>query len=103
MKSKTKYTFVPLPSIERDQFTRRKLTLLETPQHVEQWVVHTYPYQTLLDLECHIAPSLAVINGGPKCAGADLDFITRECCQTDDSQRALKHRLEFLCETWGAF
>jgi hypothetical protein len=67
---------------------------------LEQWNVHLYPYQTLPYLECHIAPPFAAINGGPKCAGIDLDALTLDYCQSSDSRPALKRRLELLCETW---
>jgi hypothetical protein len=70
---------------------------------LEQWSVHLYPYETLPHLECHLAPSFAAINGGPKCAGADLDAITLDYCQSSDSRPALKRRLELLCEIWKLF
>jgi hypothetical protein len=57
------YTFVPLPSIEQDPITR--------PKPMQQWDTHSYPYDTLPDLECHIAPPFAVINGGPKCMASE--------------------------------
>jgi hypothetical protein len=103
LNTKIKYTFIPLPSIERDACMRRELTYSETLQPVEQWVIHTYPYQNLPHLECHLAPPLAVINGGPKCAGIDLDAIARASCQTNESREALKRRLELLRETWALF
>ena len=75
----------------------------ETSQPVQQWVTHFYPYHTLPDLDCHIAPPFAAINGGPKCAGTNLDAITIEFCQSKDSRPALKRRLELLCEIWEIF
>jgi hypothetical protein len=62
-----------------------------------------YPYQTLPDLEYHIAPPFAAINGGPKCADADLDALTFDYCQSSDSRPALKRRLELLREIWQIF
>lgn len=106
MESKTKYTFIPLPSIERDPLVHPKLVLspeTETGQLGRQWDLHFYPYQTLPDLECHIAPPFAAINGGPKCAGTDLDTLTLDYCQSSDSCPALKRRLELLCEIWEIF
>jgi hypothetical protein len=83
---------------------RPKLVLSpETGQSVQQWDTHFYPYDTLLDLECHIAPPFAAINGGPKCVGTDLDAITLDYCQSSDSRPALKRRLELLCEIWEIF
>jgi hypothetical protein len=49
-----------------------------------------------------IAIGLA-INGGPKCAGADLDAITLGYCESHDSRPALKRRLELLSEIWKLF
>jgi hypothetical protein len=97
MKTKTKYTLIPLPGLAREPFLRRSL------DSSEQWQIHLHPYQTLPPLECHIAPPFVVINGGPKCAGADLDAIARACCQTNESLQALKDRLELLSETWNLF
>jgi hypothetical protein len=97
MKTKTKYTIIPLPGLACEPFLRRTL------DPSEQWRIHLHPYQTLPPLECHIAPPFAVINAGPKCAGADLDAITQACCQTNEHQQALKDRLELLCKTWSLF
>jgi hypothetical protein len=97
MKTKTKYTLIPLPVLAREPFLRRSL------DSSEQWQIHLHPYQTLPPLECHITPPFVVINGGPKCAGADLDAIARACCQTNENQQALKDRLELLFETWSLF
>jgi hypothetical protein len=97
MKTKTKYTFIPLPGLAHEPSLRRTL------DSSEQWKIHLHPYQTLPPLECHIAPPFAIINAGPKCAGADLDAIARACCQTNGNQQALKDRLELLCETWNLF
>lgn len=96
MKIKTQYTFIPLPSIEQDPITRPKPNL-------RQWDTHSYPYDTLPDLECHIAPPFAVINGGAKCLAADLDAMTLDCCQSIDLRPVLKRRLELLREIWQTF
>jgi hypothetical protein len=101
--SKTQYTFIPLRSIKRDACTRRTLQLSQTPEPLEKWDVHLYTYETLPHLECHLAPSFAAINGGPKCAGIDLDAITLDYCQSVDSRPALKRRLELLCKIWKLF
>ena len=103
--SKIQYTFIPLRSIKRDACTRRTLQLSQTLEPLEQWSVHLYPYETLSYLECHLAPSFAAINGGPKCASADLDAITLDYCKSIDSRplAALKRRLELLCEIWKLF
>src|SRR5882762_10688018 len=93
MKTKTKYTFIPLPGLAHEPSLRRTL------DSSEQWKIHLHPYQTLPPLECHIAPPFAIINAGPKCAGADLDAIARACCQTNGNQQALKDRLELLCRS----
>jgi hypothetical protein len=101
--SKIQYTFIPLRSIKRDACTRRTLQLSQTLEPLDQWNVHLYPYKTLPHLECHLTPSFAAINGGPKCAGTDLDAITLDYCQSSDSRPALKRRLELLCEIWKLF
>ncbi len=75
----------------------------KTGKPVQQWDNHFYPYQTVPDLECHIAPPFIAINGGPKCVGIDLNAITLGYCESDDSRPALKHRLELLCEIWKLF
>jgi len=62
-----------------------------------------YSFVPLRYLECHIAPPLAVINGGPKCLAADLDAIVTDCCHSTDLRPALKRRLELLHEIWGIF
>jgi hypothetical protein len=104
LESKTKYNFVPLPSIKPDPFMRPKFVLSpKTGQPVQQWDNHFYPYHTVPDLECHIAPPFLAINGGPKCAGTDLDAITLDYCDSSDSRPALKRRLELLCEIWKLF
>lgn len=82
---------------------RRTLELLHTHEPSEQWKPHHYPYATLPQLECHIAPPFAAINGGPKCTGSNLDAITLDYCQSNDSRPALKHRLELLSEIWAIF
>ncbi len=64
---------------------------------------HFYPYHTVPNLECHIAPPFLAINGGRKCAGIDLSAITLGYCKSDDSRPALKRRLELLCEIWKLF
>jgi hypothetical protein len=97
MKTKTKYTLLPLPGLERAPFFRQIL------DPAESWQPHLYPYRALPPLECHIAPPFSVINAGPKCAGVDLDAIARACCQTNENQQALKDRLELLSETWSLF
>lgn len=97
MKSKTKYTLLPLSGLERAPFFRRIL------DPTESWQPYSYPYQTLHPLECHIAPPFAVINAGPKCAGADLAAIVQACRQTNEDRQALKDLLELLCETWNLF
>jgi hypothetical protein len=97
MKTKTKYTLLPLPGLVRAPFFRRIL------DPAESWQPHSSPYQTLPLLECHIAPPFTAINAGPKCAGADLDAIARECCQATETQQALKDRLELLCDMWNLF
>lgn len=92
--SKTQYTFIPLQMIKHDAFVRQR------PQPLK---IYEYPYQTLPDLECHIAPPFAVINGGPKCAGTDLEAITCDYCRSSSSRRIVKHQLELLCEIWEIF
>jgi len=88
---------VPLPGLERAPFFRR----ISNP--LEDWQPHAYPYQTLPPLESHISPPMAVINGGPKCIGVDLDAIARECHQKTESQQALRRQLELLREIWALF
>jgi len=100
MTSKTKYTFIPLPLIERDPCMCWKPVLLKALQPVQPLDVHAYPYQTLPPLECHILSPFTIVNAGPKCAGIDLDVITCECCQTHKAQQVLKYQLELLCEIW---
>jgi hypothetical protein len=103
LENKTKYTFIALPSIRSDPFMRPKFVFLpKTGQPIQQWDNH-YLYHTVPDLECHIAPPFLAINGGPKCAGTDLDAITLDYCNSSDSRVALKRRLELLCEIWKLF
>jgi hypothetical protein len=99
LRTKTKYTVIPLPGLERAPFLRRNL------DPSEHWDYHAYPYRSLPVLECHITPPLAVINAGLKYAVADLDAIALNYHQqqADDSQQALRHRLTLLCETWALF
>jgi len=51
-----------------------------------------HPYTDMPTLDSHLAPPLAVINGGGKCEGVDFDNITTDL--------ALKGRLELLGEIW---
>ena len=97
MKTKTNYTLLFLPGFNPPPFFRRIL------DPAERFQPHSYPYQTLPPLECHIAPPFAVINAGPKCAGADLVAIARACGETNEIRQALQDRLELLCETWNLF
>ena len=69
----------------------------------ETWQIHSFPYQTLPPLDCHIAPPFAVINAGPKCARVDLAAMAQACCETDAAQKALEDRLDLLCDTWNLF
>ncbi len=94
MEGKNKYTFLPLPSITGDPLTRQNFSP-ETGKR-EAAVVHDPPYDTMPDLECHIAPPFLAINGGPKCASIDLHEIT-------SSRPELKPRLKLLCEIWEIF
>lgn len=63
-------------------------------QSLESRVVDNYyhPYADFPTLDSHLAPPLAVINGGGKCEGVDFNNIT-----TDS---ALKSRLELLAQIW---
>jgi len=79
------------------------MSSLATAQPTQQWDTHSYPYRTVPDLECHVAPPFSVINAGPKCMGTDLDAITLGYCESDDSRPTLKRRLELLCEIWELF
>jgi hypothetical protein len=79
------------------------MSSLATAQPAQQWDTHSYPYHTVPDLECHIAPPFLAINGGPKCVGTDLDVITLGYCESGGSRPALKRRLELLCEIWKIF
>jgi hypothetical protein len=100
LETKTKYTFIPLPSDHRDPFLRRELKLSpQTGKLTEEWDTHEYPYQKLPDLECHIAPPFAVINGAAKFTARDLDTIILAYCQSSDAT-GFKHRLELLLEIW---
>jgi hypothetical protein len=101
LEKKTKYTFIPLPSIKDDPVTRRSVTLSPDTGHpVSSWDLHHHPYHTLPDLECHLAPPYVAINGGPKLANLDLDAVTLDYCESGNSRPALKRRLELLCEIW---
>ncbi|KAM6489220.1 hypothetical protein JOM56_015390 [Amanita muscaria] len=101
LENKSKYTFIPLSSIMRDPFMRLKpVSSPAASQAVPQWDLHFYPYHTLPDLECHVAPPFVAINGGRKLAGVDLDAITLDYCQSSDSRPTLKGRLEVLREIW---
>jgi len=103
LESKTKYTFIPLPSVHRDPVVRRKFVLSpQIDQPTEEWVTHLYPYRTLPDLECHIAPPFAVINGATKFTACDPNLTILTYCQSSDST-GLKDRLELLLEIWKIF
>ncbi|KAG2114492.1 hypothetical protein BD769DRAFT_1099946 [Suillus cothurnatus] len=47
-----------------------------------RYQLHSPPFHTLPDLECHIASPYAVINAGPKCVGRGLTEIARICDQS---------------------
>jgi hypothetical protein len=58
-----------------------------------------YPYDGLPLLECHIPPTLAVINGGPKLANLDLDAISLTY-HRQESNTQIKERLTLLSDIW---
>jgi hypothetical protein len=86
------YTFMPLSS-----------SLLQIPVYRLKgdgsWKGDTvpYPYDGLPLLECHIPPTLAVINGGPKLAKLDLDAISLTY-HGQESNTQIKERLTLLSD-----
>ncbi|KAG0702984.1 hypothetical protein DFH29DRAFT_1079226 [Suillus ampliporus] len=73
LKSKTRYTLIPLSEGTSYPFVRKNAP----------GVVYLYPYLQLLPLECHVAPPFAVINAGPKCKEEHIDAIMRGYCAPD--------------------
>lgn len=94
MYSKSQYTFIPVPSITRDIFIRH------IPLQVHEYQVHKYPYENVPELECHIAPPFAVINGGPTCMDQDLEVIAADRCKSSVARGSLKRQLEMVSEIW---
>jgi hypothetical protein len=90
---------MPLPRLAHEPIFRRALKPSET------WEQFSYPFNTFPPLECHVSPPLAVINGGPKLAGLDLDAISSMYHQqeSNETQIAIKERLTLLCSIWGLF
>jgi hypothetical protein len=73
------------------------------PDQSESYEVFDFPFNSFPPLECHVSPPLAVINGGPKLAGLDLDAIslTYHRRESNGTQIATKERLTLLCSIWG--
>lgn len=61
MTPKTTYTFMSLPGISKGAICRFE----DDPPEGN---LYAYPFDPF-PLKCHISPSLAVINGGPKLLG----------------------------------
>lgn len=99
MDLKTKYTFMPLPSLAREPISRRLLNSLET------WHHYPHPFNTLPTLECHISPPLAAINAGPKIVGLNLDDVSLmyHGHERNEVQIATTERLTLLSKIWGLF
>ncbi|KAG1789661.1 uncharacterized protein HD556DRAFT_772765 [Suillus plorans] len=97
LNNKTPYTFILLPGAGCPRIS------CEIGGGV--WEDHSYPYQGLPLLECHIAPPFAVINAGPKCTRDHINQIAREYCsqQTSEFRKELEERLTLLCNTWALF
>lgn len=57
-----------------------------------RYQLHSPPFHTLPDLECHIASPYAVINAGPKCVGRGLTEIARICHQSAAKAWATRQR-----------
>jgi hypothetical protein len=97
LNNKTPYTFILLPGAGCPRIS------CEIGGGV--WEDHSYPYQGLPLLECHIAPPFAVINAGPKCKRHHINQIVREYClqQTSEFRKELEERLALLCNTWALF
>ncbi|KAG1791216.1 uncharacterized protein HD556DRAFT_658817 [Suillus plorans] len=96
LKTKTRYTLVPLPSREHPLISRKT--------DDGSWNHHSYPYLNLPSLECHVAPPFAVINAGPKCTRAHIEQITLDHYPPQTSESVeLTQRLTLLCDTWALF
>ncbi|KAG1772253.1 hypothetical protein EV702DRAFT_1048709 [Suillus placidus] len=72
LNNKTPYTFIPLPGAGCPHIS------CEIGGGV--WEDHSYPYQGLPLLECHIAPPFAIINAGPKCKRDHINQIVHKYC-----------------------
>jgi hypothetical protein len=90
--SKTEYTFVALPFLKMEGLARGT--------RASGWNIYSYPFNTLPRLECHIAPPFAVIKAWRNCTQPDLDEITKEFCELEESRPELKCQLELLREIW---
>jgi hypothetical protein len=77
----------------RSSATRACAGNLHIRRHFNLWNNGSFtPIPTriyLTFIECHLAPPLAVIKGGPNCAGIDLDVIARASRQMNESPEAL--------------
>ncbi|KAG1742044.1 hypothetical protein EDB19DRAFT_1907808 [Suillus lakei] len=96
LKTKTRYTLMPLPGREHPLISRKT--------NDGSWNHHSYPYLNLPSLECHVVPPFVVINAGPKCTRAHIEQMTLDHYpqQTSDSMQ-LTQRLTLLCDTWALF
>ena len=96
-----KHTFMPIKRISASIFR-------ETSDSHER---HTYPYNKLPPLDCHVSPPLAVINAGQKLDGMDLqkvaqDYWSAESGENEESEEMhenvnkLRRQLELLRDIW---
>lgn len=92
----TTYSFFPLTSTHEPIPRREQLT--------ELWEVYYPPFCLFPALKSHVSPPLAVINGGPRLAGLDLEAVAlayhgQNSDETDLA--ATRERLTLLRHIWG--
>jgi hypothetical protein len=63
------------------------------------WHGHRYPFHTVPEVECHIAPPFAVINGGAKFSAVNCNAIVAQY-ESSNLPPALEGRLDLLRQIW---
>jgi hypothetical protein len=63
------------------------------------WHGHRYPFHTVPEVECHIAPPFLAINGGAKCSAVNLNAIVAQY-ESSNLPPALEGRLDLLRQIW---
>ena len=88
---------MPLPHLER-QF------IVQQIGKPEKYVAYSAPLCSVPALKSHISPPLAVINGGPKLAGLDLEAVSLTYHGENSSKTdlaATTERLTLLNRIWS--